>query len=421
MKFYSSVESMRAHPPQYSDPFIVQWELPIVRNDVERKYIVFDGVTEYMKMLSNGKYTSCHEVFLSQTYNTDDDIVAHPVFDLDSKPADYPTPSLSEDDLLLRLSIPHQWKVMMQEDILNILCKQYPTHSDAIRSALSIHSEKSYDTGALYNPWVWMSSPSLEKLSKHLTITGICFGMWRVQMNILVDDLLSLDRPYTRAIDKGILRRLGSLRLPMNHKRHIYDESTLNTDRPVIVKHSPVLKFDDPVHRFTDGLAIVHDSNIYTMKESILLSPSDLSSEYQYKMDTTYGIYNMPELHGNIHDVDYDNDEDSSDELVTSFNRINKIYNTGLIPGQPKGRYLPLVRKLPGKCPISSKIHNGDNAYIFKKGGKVYYSCHRGCSIKIDSVQRKYIDITIWKGNGPSDNARLANEDVNKMRRLNDE
>lgn len=413
MKFYSNVDSMRTHPPSYSDPFILQWEIPQSRDGTERKYVVFDGVSEYLRMYSNNRYTSCHEVFISQAYNVDDEIAGHPAFDIDLKlPKDEPS-ALSTDELHMRLALPSHWTQMLQEDIIYILCRQYPVMEDEIRRVLGELQKSDIlvsDNGAVYNPWVWMSSLSLEKISKHLVIGSICFSMWRTQMNILVKELLTLDRPYTSAIDEGILRRLGSLRLPLNHKRHTYGPPDI-TGIPQIIKYSPILTFDDTSHRFTDGLVLIHDANMYTMKNGLLLSPSDLAPEYQHQLNTVYGIYNAP----SIYQEPDDGDNESDEELISAFIRINKLYSTGLAPGNLSGKYLPLVRKTPGTCPISGRKHDGENAYIFKKGGKVFFACHRGCCIKIDGMERKYIDITPWKGSSREDIARLANEDVNKM------
>ena len=418
MKFYGSVESMRNHPPSYSDPFILQWEIPNPRDGIERKYIVFDGVSEYWKMHSNNRYTTCHEVFISQAYNVDDDIAGHPAFDFDLKlPPDSP-PALSIDDLYIQVGVPHDWTIMLQDDIISILCKQYPTMEDEILRLLSDTGRVlANDNGSLFNPWVWMSSPSMIKLSKHLVISAICFAMWRTQMGLLVKELLTLDRPYIKCIDEGILRRLGSLRLPLNHKRHIHGEPDMNGIAP-IVKYSPILTFDDKGHKFTDGLILIHDANMYSMKNGVLLSPSDLAPEYQEQLSNVYGIYNAPSVYQD--DNSYGEDE-SDEELIIAFNKINRQYHTGLVPGRLKGKYLPLIRKEIGVCPVTSKKHGGDNAFCFKKDGKVYYKCHRGCSLNIGGFERKYIDITPWKGNNREDIARLANEDVNKMIRKNDE
>lgn len=378
---------MRNHPPQYSDPFIVQWEIPHPRDNIERKYVVFNGIAEYLSMHKNNRYTSCHEVFISSTYNPLDDIIAHPAFDLDlklPKESNIPT-SLSELQRYVGLS--DDWKQMFQEDIIRILCKQYPAFKERISQ--------------LSDGWIWMTSPSLEKVSKHLVIRNICFSMWRAQMNILIDELLTLDRPYVKAIDNAIIRKAGSLRLPLNHKKHIIENDK-------IVKYSPTLIFDDPSHKFTDGLVCIHNDNMYTMEESIFLSPSDLHTDYQSSVKIT----------DEYHSFDNDDDEydlSSDDDLLHAFITMDKRYKTGLTPGKISGRYLSLIRKREGQCPISGRSHTSDNAYIFSKNGKIFFGCHRGCSVTLNGYQKKCIDISLWKGKSSDDMARLIFEDINNM------
>lgn len=370
MKFYSTVESMKSNTPTYSDPFVVQWESPFAE---ERRYIVFDGVSEYIRYHTQGRYTTCHEVLIPQSYNMDDDIYGHPAFDIDSTDTSICPDTLKRD---------------MMIDIVDTLCLQYPLHSDKIRSLLHIDSTE----------WVWMTSPSTKKLSKHLVITGICFTMWRLQMKTLVNTLISLGRSYSSCIDTGIMRRLGSLRLPLNHKRHIYDD---NGD---IISLSPSLIFDNPIHRFNDGLIMIHDSNMHTMRNCITLSPGDIDSKY-----THVAIPSTPNTSiSNTIDVDVD-----VDELVHAFNKIDSLYDTGLQPStlSPTG-YLSLVRKYPGTCPISGRIHDNIDAYIYKKGCKILYGCHRGCTIMVEGTTRKCIDITPWKGRACEDNAMIINATI---------
>lgn len=378
MKFYGSIEGLRAHPPSYADPFILQWEIPQPRDGVERKYVVFDGIDEYMRYLSNNRYNTCHEVFLSQGYNPHDDLYAHPAFDIDIK---------SEFD------VESDWVELLQQDIITVLIQQYPALKDQI---LRIRS---------HDIWIWMSSPSPDKISKHLVISKVCFSMWRVQMKLLVDSLLKLERKYIKGIDAGILRKLGSLRLPLNHKRHIYGDSGIE-------KYSPTLQFDNTSHRFTDGIVILHDANMYTMTEGLVLTPSDLSPEHQAILSHSYGVYNIP---GSSPSEDDDLDDVNSDELTAAFNRWDKLYNTGLCIGKISGNYLSLIRKAPGKCPISGKEHTSDNAYIIKRGYKILYGCHRGCVLKTDGIERKCIDITPWKGNAAEDNARIIHESMKEQ------
>lgn len=379
MKFFNTIESIRSRSLESSDPFIVQWEIPVPRDDRERMYIVFNGISEYQKYLESNRYTTCHEVFLSSTCNPSDDIMGHPAFDIDLKLPDGET-SLSDEDLLLKLGIPDEWKEQFQEDLLNTLCKQYPRVQDEIRR---VHGR---------NQWVWMSSKSSKKLSKHLVLSSITFSLWRVQMKILLQDLLSLDRPYIKGIDDGIYRKLGSLRLPLNHKRHPVKklDTKDNLDKVIITGSAPILTFDDPSHSFLDGIVAIHDDNMYTMKNSLLLSLSDLAPQYRENTD-----YTPPSSGYTLQREESDVDESF---LLGAFSFLDKNWNTGLVPGKVSGNYLTLIRKSPGICPLSGREHEGDNAYIYSSGGKAFFGCHRNCSLSLpDLGQKKVIDITPYQ------------------------
>lgn len=369
MKFYSTAEQMRGNAPSYADPFVVQWESP---TSDERRYIVFDGVGEYLTYHSRSRYTTCHEVLISPSYNTQDDVYGHPAFDIDS-----PDPTICPDTL----------KREMMADIVDVLCKQYPHHAERIRSTL--------DTGS--TSWVWMTSPSTTKMSKHLVITGICFSMWRCQMKTLVNTLISLNRSYSSYIDTGIMRRLGSLRLPLNHKRHVCD------DLGNIIQASPILTFDNPIHKFTDGLIMIHDSNMYTMLNTVILSPGDMDEAY-----TTTVTHTNTTDDTNDHDtIDMDA---SVEELASAFDKIDSLYHTGLqVSTMSPSGHLSLVRKQPGTCPISGRTHDNVGAYLYKKGCRIFYGCHRGCSISVGRTARKCIDITPWTGKASEDNAMIIN------------
>lgn len=358
MKFYNSLESLHANPPRYADPFILQWEIPNPKDNCTRKYIVFDGVSEYMKCYRDGRYTSCHEVFISSTYNTHDDISAHPVFDIDT----------THDNIY------NGWEKDFENDIISVLSKQYPNHQ--FTNIIS---------------FIWLTSHTSKKVSKHLVLNNICFSTWRLQMKILIDDLKKIDKTYISGIDDGIIRKCGSLRLPLNHKRHKYGDIDINGVYPII-ERSPTLQFDNISHTFVDGIVMIHDANIHTMKNGIILQQCHLDSiyltEYSYVANT------------HEYDIEYDEFTDSTEyDCITAFNRIDKLYDTGLKIGNIGKSYIQLNRYRSGVCPISGHTHDNDNAYLFYKNGKVYYGCHRKCSITINNKEtKKYIDISIEDG-----------------------
>lgn len=372
MKFFSTLESIRAASLPYGDPFILQWEIPNPKDNRERMYIVYNGVEEYERHLKSNRYTTCHEVFLSQTYNKDDEVTGHPAFDIDRKQD-------PNSNIPLASLLPAEWQNMLRDEIISSLCRQYPQHTEEICTTLS-------DS----NSWVWMSSPSDKKISKHLVLKGITFTTWRQQMKILVEDLLNsnLDKSIKEAIDEGILRKAGSLRLPLNTKKPKVEEYTDEYGVPCTRLHTSTLQFDNKAHSFLDGLVLIHDANMHTLRNSILLTASNLAPEYQEKC-----TYISPSLG----QYDYEPIECNDEKLGLigqALNNLNKMWNTGLEGGDIQGTLLPLKRVAPGKCPISGKMHDSDNGYIFLKGDKVYFSCHRGCAVHIDGKDRKIIDIT---------------------------
>lgn len=370
MKFYNIIEKLRMNAPPYNDPFIVQMEIPYdnskENNAQDRVYVVFDGVEEYVRCYNKGRFQTCHEVFLSSTLQPDDDIVGHPAFDIDVK--------LTEDTdpvtLLPKSQSAQSWIELFQKDVIDVLCSQYPQSSGKIRYSLTDSDH-----------WVWMTSNSTGKVSKHLVIKNIIFSMWRSQMKTLCSELKKLDRPYSSAIDDGILRKLGSLRLPLNSKAltrtKVEQLGTLRVEMPKLV-------FDSYKHKFTDGLVMIHDANSYTAKDGILLMPSDLTPELQDKCS-----YVIPDF-GDYEEYDID----CTSELGQAFSVLESRYRTGLTLGASKGRYLTLIRKSPGKCPISGKVHDSDNAYLIENHGKIYFGCYRKCTVNIEGVERKVIDIT---------------------------
>jgi hypothetical protein len=366
MKFYNTIDVIRNRTPPYSDPFILQMEESDPNQERERVYIIFNGVEEYLSKLNNGRYSSCHEVFLSSTYNVDEDIMGRIAFDIDMKP---PSPDIPVSSIL-----PEGWMDEMEKDIIFVLCKQYPSLKDRISSVLSVSRD------ANLSPWVWMTSPSDTKISKHLVISKIVFSMWRNQMKILVKELKSLGKCYSDAIDNAIYRRLGSLRLPLNRK----NKRIKLSDGTTIIRPSPSLYFNNATHSFIHGIVTIHNMNISTIRDGIVISPSDLAPEYQDQVNE------LPSFMSKYSDntIDYNVTED---EMSNAFYILDKQYDTGLKPGSISGAYLSLIRQRPGKCPISGRIHDSDNAYMFKKGGVIFYGCHRGCTISIDNKERKYI------------------------------
>lgn len=348
---------MKLNPPPYRELFIVQWEIPNPRDQLERMYIVFDGVKEYSDCLSIGRYNTCHEVLVSPSFNPDDHIVGHPAFDLDLK--------MDREEGIVQF--PHGWLDSLEEDLIHLLKVQYPSHVETMEPR-----------------FVWLTSPSTSKASKHLVIQGIIFNTWHLQMKILINGLKSLDKPYMKAIDNGIYRRLGSLRLPLNSKK------------PKEGIPQPALSFDDPRYGFTDGLVMIYDS---TLKAgNLILWTSDLDPRLQE--DESVILTMAPRVYYPPMDIAMEG------PVEKAWSMIENRYHTGLQLGAAKGSYVSLQRVHPGQCPISGKIHDKDNAYLFVKGHLIFFACHRGCSFRIGNKEYKSIDITPHKASNANIHAQ---------------
>lgn len=352
MRFFSTFSAISNAGLSYQDPFIVQWEIPYPKTDATRKYIVFENISEYLTYYKQGRYTTCHEVFVGKTYNQKEDIYGHPAFDIDAEYDKY--------------TLEHDWKLRLINDLRQVIEVQYPT-------------KKVEDLAP-----IWMDSSTSLKVSKHLLISGITFPMWRGQMKIIHTGLLSLyedkDVPnYIKALDQGILRTTGSLRLPLNSKC------------PNPLKETPKIVFEDPKHKFEDGLIMCHNENLQSFKDSTILMPSMLTPDLQSELD--YCGFNKM-----LKSLIYNNNnqiEGDEGEFAEAFNLWNSKWNTGLEPGGMNGQFMTLNRKFPGKCPISDRIHDTDNAYLFMCGSQIHFGCHRGCQINIGGFQKKSISIQI--------------------------
>lgn len=385
MKYYSTIESILSKSAMYSDPFILQWEIPNPKDNRDRMYVVFDGVKEYMNYLNNGRFTTCHEVLMSSSSN---DIHGHPAFDIDIKDKDFIEYNKYIKNNNNTISMLLTWESKLEKDIYNILSVQYPNHIGDIE-------------------FVWLTSTTSSKISKHLIIKNIVFTSWRAQMKILVHGLKSLysdnkldiykditsvsEKVVIDCIDDGIMRKNGSLRLPLNTKKPI-EGYTLDT--------MPKLIFDNPKYTFLDGLIMIHEENKYTVLGATILSISELHSSL-----IVDEVIPVPVVKGYNSMIDNTSTELSMDDASISiaFDRLNKKYNTGLQIENINGSFVSLKRMCPGTCPISGKIHDSDNAYMYNNGDKIYFGCHRGCSITLDGKPRKTIDITPYSGHAATD------------------
>lgn len=460
MKFFSTIELLRIKPPPYRNPFVLQWEIPNPKTDAVRKYAVFNGIEEYIPYIAKNRYITCHEVFIASNYNINEEFAGHPVFDIDihlgeneTLPSDwikllqediiyvlnnqYPDSNI-KNYLLDKITIPddkkettndvniystpsnnissnniefanthvenlyHNMNNVLNEtksliNYTNMLINEIDDNKPIIESNKKYIPDKNIKTK---NPWVWMTSNSPGKISKHLVIGSIVFSTWRSQMKLLVsglkdlsDDIRKSSSIVIKAIDDAITRKSGSLRLPLNAK-------VSNLDAKII--------FDDINHKFLDGIVLIHDENMYTLSGGILLTYNDIADIYKSQC-----TYINASTNSKINKYNTISDE-TSNELIDAFNRLSRKIDTGLETADINGNILQLKRVKPGICLISGKTHESDNAYVFKNGGDIYYACHRGCSYFIEGKEHKYTRIYLPSKKG-EDLAKKCDDDVTKM------
>lgn len=75
-----------------------------------------------------------------------------------------------------------------------------------------------------------------------------------------------LDSRIVKAIDDGIYRKSGSLRLPLNSKK---PKIVTREDGVVDKIYPPKLVFDDHRHVFRDGVVLIHNRNSDTVNGGI--------------------------------------------------------------------------------------------------------------------------------------------------------
>jgi len=236
------------------------------------------------------------------------------------------------------------WEEEFENDVANILSKIHPSKETNIKDSVD---------------FVWLISPSDKKVSRHLVVRGVVFVEWRYSSTILYREM----KKWGDCIDGNILRKKGCLRLPLNSK----------------VDGMPLVFRDD--RPFEDGVILIHEWN--RCDKMVPLFPNDIDPSF---LTITDIIGKEGRL---VDDVD--------DSICgKAFSDLDTTFNTGLkISGESGSKgFINLTRQRPGTCPISGKVHDRVGAYMYMSKGRVYYGCHRGCTLRYGGMTRKTIDIT---------------------------
>lgn len=195
--------------------------------------------------------------------------------------------------------------------------------------------------------FIWLSSGNNDKMSKHLVVKNAFFEDWIEQTKYFYEKFkvhAEKSRKFlwigsNDIVDFQLARRNASLRLPFNSK---IGGSTLT--------------FDDE-NSFFDGL-------IYPISDDRLT-------------EQRIFLYQQNEIKKVKRDIIKNFDSKSIDLAISTFKRFDteRLFSVGKLHNQ----YIQLLRRKKGKCFISGKEHESDNACLIVQDNKIMFYCHRGC------------------------------------------
>lgn len=282
MKVYNRLAEIDGRPT-----FLVQQEC------IDRRiYIEYSSASEYYaSMLPN-----CHEVFM-------DPFIGRPAFDFDFKSSPFTG-----------------WEKVVEETLSTIFRKEF-----------NITDLK----------FVWMMTDyGTSKISKHLVIKNVEIINWSNIMKLRIIPLLNANAEMA---DRGIYRKCGSLRLPLN------------------AKLGGVVKKFVSDECFFSGLVGVYDENEHEIEHTI-------SDKVEVAIPT-------------FEHVDMD-----VDMVIQRLDRLGflSIYEIGDI----SDNFIRLKRVSEGECPVSGHHHDRENAYVKVVDGKVLFGCFRAQCTKYGSTAK---------------------------------
>lgn len=316
--------------------FIISNERITKKGKVGRYFSVFPTFKFFLKRRT--KFDHCHELLIDHINNTPD-ISGRLVFDFDVKFENAP-------------NIPQDFNKQIEDTILEVIERYFN----------NVNQEKLV--------FVWSTSKNPNKFSKHLTVKNLCFDNW-INMSKIFYELFCLvwdeNEPWIKSnklIDSQIVKKNGSLRMVGSSKINGY-----------------LLEFDNPKHKLTDSLIRIY-SRTQKRREQIInmdnLNEGVLGNViYQDQESTPKKIITEPTPFP-CSDEKYFN----LDVYIKSFEILWKITNSFKI-GKIQGKLMTLVRTKPGKCIMSGKFHENENAYLMINKSLMEYtirfSCFRYC------------------------------------------
>ena len=337
---YFNIEDAINSPTESKISHIIANERRKKNGGVGRYYTVFPSFKTFLK--NREKYPNSHEIIIDHIKNKPN-IAGRLVFDLDIK--------MSQ---INGNKIPKDLKKQVETVVIRVSDKFF-TDVDTQRFV-----------------FIWSTSQSKEKLSKHLTVKNLYFDDW-VKLTKIYYHLFGKiwDKNYTwiksgNLIDIQIARFRGSLRMVGSSKLD-----------------GTILELDNPKHTFQDSLIRIYFRNRRIIEQSITTSHlkkkyrnffSDLEKNSSANLDTKNNIQHIPNK------IDIFSCREKKFDFGPGHISHNRKYEfeiygrafelfRGLCPGifRPGKIHvcqLRLIRMKSSKCLLSKDVHDSEGGYL---------------------------------------------------------
>lgn len=360
-KFFSINDAINSDMDS-NNPFIIANETTTSTGHIGRYYTVLPNFKTFV--VNRTKFPHCHEILVNHK-NSKPDLAGRLVFDFDLK--------LSEQE------IPSDFKRQIENTIVKVI-ETYFANVDIEKLE-----------------YIWSTSQNPLKFSKHLTVKNLYFNNW-ISLSKIFYKLFCIiwDNDYmwinsNKLIDFQIVRKHASLRMVGSSKIG-----------------GAILTFDDNSHTLTDSLIRIYSNN-HKKEEQLVTIDNVIPSVFDNVIENESFDTNQ-----NIENIYYclknsKLEKPCYDSIVyeKAFEIYKSIHPNIFKMGKINGSILSLIRKKPGTCLLSGKLHENENSFIAiqKKDDSysVRFGCHRFC----------YSNRTIYIGSITMDNYMiLVNSDL---------
>jgi hypothetical protein len=346
--------------------FIISNECLNKKGKVSRYYTLFPSFKMFLRYRDN--YPHCHEILIDHK-NNEPNKAGRLAFDFD-------IPHINGKSI-----VPKKFKKQVESIIYKVISKYFiNVNADIIE-------------------FIWMSCPNEKKTSKHLICKNLCFDNWITLSKIFYKYFCKLwDKKYTwmnsaLLVDEQIIKKNTSLRMVGSSKIG-----------------GNLLECDNDGYLLQDTLIRIYDETVWDSEQ--IITKDNLKKQIQ---NNTYDFDDM--------DLNYKNkstirvDASNSTNSTNSKPEYNEIfYNLAytlikekmpyLNKGKISGKFMHLDRTKKGKCIISGKIHENENAYCVLRHhiGRYYidFGCYRKCTsndknlIAIGAIDEKSFKVTSY-------------------------